>query len=192
MRRSVGVAVVAVAGAAGLLGTHDGVCRTTRRGEPEPLDAYTAVVGEPAELQTIAEQGIEVSGQERSAGGVELDAVSTSPRRTSCGKGISLELTRVRGKTVREFAAEQAANGFTVWRSYDEPGGIRDQLYAAARDNPQLVQAQVSGTPARVARSPAVKLTQRRSGHTGRCSSGRPLQLRSTPVNGSRPRSTGG
>jgi hypothetical protein len=53
------------------------------------------------------------------------------------GRGVDLELTRVEdGMTVREFAAEQAANGFNVWRSYDESGGIRDQLYAAARSNP--------------------------------------------------------
>ena len=38
------------------------------------------------------------------------------------------------GLTVRQFAAQQAAAGFAVWRSYDEPGGIRDQLYAAARN----------------------------------------------------------
>ena len=42
------------------------------------------------------------------------------------------KLTRVKGgKTVKQFAAAQAAGGFTVWRSYDEPGGIRDQMYAA-------------------------------------------------------------
>ena len=38
--------------------------------------------------------------------------------------GRRAKLTRVKGgKTVKQFAAAQAASGFTVWRSYDEPGG---------------------------------------------------------------------
>ena len=70
-------------------------------------------------------------------------------------QGVDVELTRVKGGlTVRQFAAKQAAGGFNVWRSYDEPGGIRDQLYAAARKNPGLVKlARSSATPARAARS---------------------------------------
>ena len=41
--------------------------------------------------------------------------------------------------------AEQAASGYNVWRSYDEPGGIRDELYQIAQSNPQNVQLQVIG-----------------------------------------------
>jgi hypothetical protein len=42
--------------------------------DPDPLDAYAAVV-QAAELATIARQGIDVSGQRRVAGGIELDVV---------------------------------------------------------------------------------------------------------------------
>src|SRR6266498_3630833 len=49
------------------------------------------------------------------------------------------------GKTQTQLAAEQAATGFTVWRSWDQPGGIRDELYAIARDNPSLVKLEVLG-----------------------------------------------
>src|SRR6266498_3630828 len=49
------------------------------------------------------------------------------------------------GKTQAQLAAEQAATGFTVWRSWDQPGGIRDELYAVARNNPQLVKLEVLG-----------------------------------------------
>ncbi len=41
---------------------------------PDRLDAYTAVV-QAAELPTIAEQGIDVSGQRPVANGIELDMV---------------------------------------------------------------------------------------------------------------------
>ena len=110
----------------------------------DPLDAYTAVV-QPDEMSAIAQEGIDVSGQRRVANGVELDMVLDRVQADRLrGRGVDLRLTRVRGgQTVREFAAEQAADGFNVWRSYDEAGGIRDQLYAAARNNPQLVKLEV-------------------------------------------------
>ena len=72
--------------------------------------------------------------------------------------------------------AEQAANGFTVWRSYDEAGGIRDQLYAVARNNPQLVKLEVLGHTGQGREIIAVKLT--RVARSSRAyASSRPLQL---------------
>jgi hypothetical protein len=125
------------------------------------LDAYTAVV-QPDQLSAIAEQGIEVSGQRRVANGIELDMVLDQAQADRLrGRGVDLKLTRVKGGlTVQQFAAEQAANGFTVWRSFDEPGGIRDQLYAAARENPQLVKLEVLGHTGQGREIIAVKLTQ--------------------------------
>ena len=32
---------------------------------------------------------------------------------------------------MQQFAAKQAADGFNVWRSWDEAGGIRDELNEA-------------------------------------------------------------
>jgi hypothetical protein len=129
--------------------------------DSDRLDAYTAVV-QADEIATIAQQGIEVSGQRRVANGIELNMVLDQAQAERLrGKGVDLKLTRVKGgKTVREFAAEQAANGFTVWRSYDETGGIRDQLYAAARNNPQLVKLEVLGHTGQGREIIAVKLTQ--------------------------------
>jgi hypothetical protein len=129
--------------------------------DSDRLDAYTAVV-QADEIATIAQQGIEVSGQRRVANGIELDMVLDQAQADRLrSRGVDLKLTRVKGgKTVREFAAEQAANGFTVWRSYDEPGGIRDQLYAAARNNPQLVKLEVLGHTGQGREIIAVKLTQ--------------------------------
>jgi Zinc carboxypeptidase len=129
--------------------------------DDDQLDAYTAVV-ETDELSTIAEQGIDVSGQRQVADGTELDMVLDQAQAERLrGKGVDLELTRVKGgQTVQQFAAEQAANGFTVWRSYDEAGGIRDQLYAAARNNPQLVKLEVLGHTGQGREIIAVKLTQ--------------------------------
>ena len=59
-----------------------------------------------------------------------------------------------------EQAAAQAAAGFTVWRSWDEPGGIRDELYRLARDNPQLVKLVVLGRTYQGRELIALKVTQ--------------------------------
>ncbi len=125
------------------------------------LDAYTVTVA-PSQLPAIAEHGLDVSDQRPVKGGVELDLVMDRVQADKLeAQGIGVKLTRVKGgKTVRQFAAEQAAGGFTVWRSYDEAGGIRDQLYAAARNNPQLVKLEVLGHTGQGREIIAVKLTQ--------------------------------
>ncbi len=159
MRRSLVISLVAAVAAALCTGL---ITASAAPGAgPDPLDSYTAVV-QATQLATIAQQGIDVSGQRAVANGIELDMVLNQAQADRLrGRGVDLKLTRVKGgKTVREFAAEQAASGFNVWRSYDEPGGIRDQLYAAARDNPQLVKLDVLGHTGQGREIIAVKLTQ--------------------------------
>jgi hypothetical protein len=161
MRRSLVISLVAAVVAALCMGLTTASAAPSAARDSDRLDAYTAVV-QADEIATIAQQGIEVSGQRRVANGIELDMVLDQARAERLrGKGVDLKLTRIKGgKTVREFAAEQAANGFTVWRSYDETGGIRDQLYAAARNNPQLVKLEVLGHTGQGREIIAVKLTQ--------------------------------
>jgi len=157
---------------------------------PDRLNVYTAVV-QAADLPVIAQQGIDVSGQRRVANGIKLDMVLDKAQADRLrSRGVDLKLARVKGGlTVRQFAARQALNGFTVWRSYDEPGGIRDQLYAAARKNPQLVKLEVLGHTGQDREIIAVKLTQ----GAGDIPDGtRPAVLYSSRVNGSPPRSTAG
>ena len=128
---------------------------------PDQLNVYTAVV-QAADLPGIAQQGVDVSAQRRVANGIELDMVLDKAQADKLrSRGVDLKLKRVKGGlTVRQFAARQALNGFTVWRSYDEPGGIRDQLYAAAKKTPQLVKLEVLGHTGQGREIIAVKLTQ--------------------------------
>ena len=107
----------------------------------ERLDAYTAVVS-AKQLAILSERGLLDHGAHQVAGGTKVSLVLTrSQRARLAGQGIRTKLTRVRGgRTVRQFAARQALNGFNVWRSYDEPGGFRDQMYQAARENPRIAK----------------------------------------------------
>ena len=63
-----------------------------------------------------------------------------------------------------------------MWRSYDEPGGIRDQMYAIARHNPQIAKLVKVGTTHQGREILAIKLTQGARGQTDGTPPGGALQ----------------
>jgi hypothetical protein len=119
--------------------------------EREGLQMYT-VRGPAAELAKVT-QGVELAGVEQTARGIKAEAVLTRDQVSKLrASGVRVKLTRnQKGRTVAQQFAAQEAGGFNVWRSWDEPGGIRDELYAVARDNPQLVKLEFSDEPTRAA-----------------------------------------
>jgi hypothetical protein len=134
-------------------------------GGGDSLDAYTAVV-KAEQMPELARLGHDLSDQRVVDGGVEVDLVLTKGQRDELEKlGIDAKLTRVKGgKTVKEYAAEQAAGGYTVWRSYDEDGGIEDQMRAAAANNPRIAKLVKIGTTGQGRDILAVKLTDNAKG----------------------------
>jgi Zinc carboxypeptidase len=173
MRRSLFVAV-----SAALVLALSAPLAAAKQRAADRLDAYTAVV-RAAQLGTLAEQGFELTGQRNVAGGVEVDFVATKDQRDKLAQaGIDARLTRVRGgQTIQEFAVAQAQDGFQVWRSWDEPGGFRDQMYAIARDNPQIAKLVNLGTSVQGREILAIKLTQ---GARGQRDGSRPAVLYSS------------
>ncbi len=127
----------------------------------EALDAYTATVS-PSQLRELARLGHDVGANKASGSNVEVDLVLTKKERDQLhAKGIFPHLTKVKGgQTVRQFAAAEAANGFTVWKSWDEPGGIRDQLVQTAAKNPSIAKLVKIGTTLQGRDMYAIKLTQ--------------------------------
>ena len=111
-----------------------------------PLDMYEATV-DAAQAAKLARSGYDMAAAPQVAGGMRIDLVLTARDRDRlASEGIRLELIRNgKGQTVRQQAALQAAAGFTVWRSYDQPGGIRDELYSIAQKNPNIVKLEVIG-----------------------------------------------
>src|SRR5215208_4902868 len=115
---------------------------STRGGGPGfSLDLYTGVVSS-AQLAQLVRDGYDVAHATPGAGGVHVDLVlSRGDVAKLAAQGIDVKPRRDgQGRTQTERAAAQAANGFTVWRSYDEKDGIRDELYSLARRNPQIVK----------------------------------------------------
>jgi hypothetical protein len=126
----------------------------------EPLDVFVASLTS-AQAGELARGGYDLESARSTADGVVADLVLTAGEAAGLrARGISLKLQRVKGKTVRQVAAAQAASGYEVYRSWDEAGGIRDELYAAARRNPQLVKLVVLGHTAQGREIIALKLTQ--------------------------------
>jgi Zinc carboxypeptidase/Immune inhibitor A-like, MAM domain len=131
------------------------------QGRQPTLEMYTAVVS-AAEFQDLQTRGFDVASVEPTEGGVRVALVLSTEERNALRKeGIDLGLWRDRqGRTQTERAALQQANGFEVYRSFDEPGGIRDEMYELARNNPQLLKLEVLGTTHQGREYIALKMTQ--------------------------------
>ena len=156
MRRGLALVIAAIVGFALMVP----VGGAAERGR-DRLNVYTAEVN-AKQLSQLVDEGFDVSPQSEGATNFEVDLVLTNQQRARLARdGINTKLTRVRGgQTVQQFAAAQAENGFEVWRSYDEAGGFRDQMYEAARENPQIAKLVKIGTTIQGREVLALKLTQ--------------------------------
>src|SRR5829696_6639373 len=125
------------------------------------LDAYTAVMTAD-KLAALEAKGLDVADSETVGTRVRAHLILTKGQASQVrADGIKVKLTRVKGgKTVKQFAAAQAAGGYNVWRSYDEPGGFRDQMYELARRNPQVTKLVKLGTTLKGREILALKVTQ--------------------------------
>jgi hypothetical protein len=141
------------------------------------LNMYT-VKGQ-AETISQAAPGVELVDVRQKPDAIKADVVLTSAERTKlAAAGVKVKVLRnKKGQSVRKQAALQAVGGFDVWRSWDEPGGIRDELYAVARRNPQLVKLEVIGHTEQGRELIALKLTQ---GARGKPDGSRPAVLYSS------------
>jgi Zinc carboxypeptidase/Immune inhibitor A peptidase M6 len=115
-----------------------------------------------SEVIGAATRGVELAGIRRTSDGIRAQAVLDRSQLAKLrASGVSVKLTRNgKGQTVQEQARLQAAAGFNVWRSWDEAGGIRDELRTIARNNPQLVKLEVLGRTHQGRELIALKVTQ--------------------------------
>ena len=125
------------------------------------LQLYTTTV-DAATATELAQAGYDIASVQAGFSGVELQLVLAPAERAKLAReGVQLRVTRDRqGRSQTQRLALQAANGFNVWRSFDEPGGIRDELYELAADNPQLIDLKVLGETHEGREYIALKVTQ--------------------------------
>ena len=109
------------------------------------LDMYTTKA-DAKSLAVIRSGGYDVA-ESHLGGGSQVDLVLTTREARRLGaQGVDLSLKRNgKGQTVRQQADVMAASGYSVYRSYDEAGGIRDELYALAKRYPAITKLVVIG-----------------------------------------------
>jgi hypothetical protein len=115
-------------------------------GNNHMYQVYTAKV-DRVQAREIARAGYDVIADRQTAAGFEVDLVLSAPERARlAGQGVDLKVKRLKnGLTIQQFAAQQSASGFNVWRSWDEAGGIRDELYDIAQHNALTTKLEVIG-----------------------------------------------
>ena len=133
------------------------------------LDMYVAKVS-PAKASQLLKKGFDIAAVRNRGRRTAIDIVLSRAERNGLAKtGVKLRLKRTKsGKTVRQVAAAQAAGGYNVYRSWDEPGGIRDELYRIAQNNPKLVKLEVIGHSGQGREIIALKLTKNAQQAQGR------------------------
>ncbi|MEV0197778.1 M14 family zinc carboxypeptidase [Nonomuraea sp. NPDC050691] len=101
----------------------------------------------PGTAQTLREKGFDVVQQKAASGKEHIELTAAQEELEGLRKlGLKPEPVRnPQGHTQLEAARAQAAGGYTVWKSYSEPGGIADQLKAIAAANKDIVKIQSIG-----------------------------------------------
>lgn len=113
------------------------------------LDVYTAEVT-VAQLAAVRSSGIDQEDitftKAATTGRVGIEVVLNGVEAARLQQqGIRLAPKQVRGQDAGQRLRAQAMAGFQVFRSYSEPGGIRDELVQTARDNPDLTKLESIG-----------------------------------------------
>ncbi len=100
----------------------------------------------PAQLDAVVASGVdrtEVITDPGAAGKVRVQVIlGSTAARNLVAAGVPLA---VKEPTAQQRSTQRSAAGYEVFRSYSEPGGIRDEYIAAAKDHPDLVKLVVIG-----------------------------------------------
>ena len=75
-------------------------------------------------------------------------------------KGVDLSVKKVRGKEASQALREQSADGWSAYRSYSEPGGIRDEITSTAARFPKLTKVETIGKTVQGKPILAIKVTK--------------------------------
>jgi hypothetical protein len=131
-------------------------------GEDLPtLDLYTATVT-PQQASDMFRAGVDIADTRTEGTNVVVDAVLSEDDLSQVRSrfGVEMQLRRnAQGQTAAQVAVEQAQEGFQVWRSWDEEGGIADEVDQIAADHPNLVKRVVLGETTEGREIVALKLT---------------------------------
>ena len=125
----------------------------------------TVYVGQltPAQVTSLGSLGLDREDLTAHRTGTKV-AVEVVLSRVQAAKlqsqGVPISEKKVDGATVTQRMTAAAASGYTVFRSYSEPGGIRDELIGIARQYPRLTKLVSIGRTVQGHQILAIKLTK--------------------------------
>jgi hypothetical protein len=107
------------------------------------LEVYVGEV-DAAGVESMREMGLDAHDfiVEQGAGGAtQVEVVLSEAQAAKLSRqGVDLEVKQVDGVDASEALEAQVAEGWEPFRSYSEPGGIRDEIQATAADNDALTE----------------------------------------------------
>ena len=114
-----------------------------------------------ARYRKLVEAGYDVTLVEPSGRRVEVGLVlSPAQRKRLEAQGLDLRVWRdAQGRTQSQRAAQQAADGFRVWRPYDGDAGIEAELRRLAASHPRIAELHTLGTTYQGREILAIRLT---------------------------------
>jgi len=118
----------------------------TASADPKDQAGPTVYVGDltPQQIKQVSDLGLdreELVSRGRAGDKMTVEVILTRQQAAKLkAVGVELAEKKVAGTTVSKRLSEANANGYTVWRSYSEPGGIRDELIELSRQYPRLTK----------------------------------------------------
>ena len=107
------------------------------------LEVYVGEVS-AAGVESMREIGLDAHDfivEPEAGGGAEVEVVLSAAQAAKLSReGVDLEVKQVDGVDASEALEAQADEGWEPFRSYSEPGGIRDEMQATAEDHDALTE----------------------------------------------------
>lgn len=110
---------------------------------PDAIEVYTGEVN-TEQIAEFGKAGVsreDLTTSASSTGKVKVEAILSAKQAKSLkARGINLAAKTIRGVPASKAMRQKALAGNTVYRSYSQPGGIRDELIKTANENRSLTK----------------------------------------------------
>jgi hypothetical protein len=118
----------------------------TQAAEDDRYDVYVGKL-DRRQLETLRASGIDprdlgAAASAAAAGGqVDVEVVVSGEQADELAdQGVDLDLKEVEGETAAEMSTRLAAEGYSVYRQYGVPGGLKEEFEQIAADNPGITK----------------------------------------------------
>ncbi len=128
------------------------------------LDVYVGTL-DLRQLETLRASGIDphdIAAMPKAGGQLEVEVVVSGEQADELAdQGVDLELKEVNGESAAEMSTRLAAAGYTVFRPYSGPGGLKEEFEQLAKDHPDIAKLVVIGKTVQGQDIIALKITQK-------------------------------